>query len=64
MILKIFQYNKRTIPGKIIGGLTAIFGVILIALPVGLISGKYSYYHERNKKIKQVKNNQNVNSKL
>lgn len=42
-----------TIPGKLFGSLCAIFGMLIVAMPVGVISSKFSELLEKEKKEKQ-----------
>lgn len=42
-----------SIPGKVFGGLCAIFGVLIVSMPVGVISSKFSELLEKEKKEKK-----------
>jgi hypothetical protein len=42
-----------TIQGKIFGSICAVFGVLIVSLPIGVISTKFSQLLEKQKKEKQ-----------
>ena len=43
-----------TIPGKIFGGLAAVTGVILIAMPIGLLSSKFNEVYSLNESKRDI----------
>ncbi len=43
-----------TIPGKVFGCICAIFGVLIVSLPVGVISSKFSRLLEKERKEKHI----------
>ena len=48
--------KKSTIGGRVLGGVAAITGVILIAMPVSLLANNYaSVYNFKSKKLRVIK---------
>ena len=43
-----------TIPGKIFGGLAAVTGIILIAMPIGLLSSKFNEVYSLNESRRDI----------
>jgi len=44
----------KTYYGKAVASLCAICGILIIAMPVGLLSGKFSQYHKENEAKRKI----------
>ena len=43
-----------TIPGRVFGGIAAVCGIILIAMPIGLLSSKFNEVYSLNESKRDI----------